>query len=47
MVYGMYTGCLALVEEAASCGEVGYLEDREVWMRARLPVECERVPCSR
>ena len=38
MVYGMYTDCSALGEEAVSCDEVGYLEGKEVWMRAGLPV---------
>jgi hypothetical protein len=39
MVYGMYTDCSALREEAASCDGVGFaLEGKEVWMRAGLPV---------
>jgi hypothetical protein len=38
MVYGMYTDCSALGEEAASCDEVGYLKGKEVWMRAGLPI---------
>jgi hypothetical protein len=46
MIYGMYTDCSALGEEARELCRSGYLESKEVRMKAKLPAECERVPGS-
>ena len=45
-VHGMSMDCSALGEEAASRDGVGCLEGEEVWLRARLPVECKLAPDS-